>query len=416
MCALAAGGWADPALASTASVQGDTVVWQGTDAADGTETARIYAYSPYDKASVVQITGPGVSAGAGCVAYDAGNGDVGAECPNQPNWRFDGAGGDDVLNFLSHADASTEVRLGAGADTFDSGYGSLTVYGGDGNDILRSSKFGWEGDDDHYFGEAGDDILIGGYGADELHGGAGDDVLIGDGASPDKLPDVMDGGDGVDTTIDYAPYKAEDAKTATVTLDGVANDGYPGEGDNVMTENVETYSAIDFTGDAGANTVSFSYQPTGRIEPAGPSTIRGLAGADTLSGTNRDDRFEVRDGEVDTVTCDAGLDTVVADAEDKVAADCETVERPAPAVTPRPRSSRRSSRRSHSGSGEARRRCGGRPDEGPRRGEAPEGTEEGVQGAGPGSGRHDRQGQGAAREEGRRHGQGDRRARAGPRP
>ena len=78
---------------------------------------------------------------------------------------------------------------------------------------------------------------------------------------------------------------------------------------------------------------------------------------------------------------------MVADADDKVAADCETVERPAPVAPPVTAGRAASSPAPPSGPGEARRRRGRRHDEGPRRGEAPEGTEEGVQGAGPGCGR-----------------------------
>jgi Ca2+-binding RTX toxin-like protein len=49
--------------------------------------------------------------------------------------------------------------------------------------------------------------------------------------------------------------------------------------------------------------------------------------ADTLHGENGNDRFHVRDGEADTVTCGAGFDKVTADRKDNVAVDCEVVHR-----------------------------------------------------------------------------------------
>ena len=46
------------------------------------------------------------------------------------------------------------------------------------------------------------------------------------------------------------------------------------------------------------------------------------------------DVVEARDGEIDSITCGAGTDRVVADADDVVAPDCEQVERGAVAATP----------------------------------------------------------------------------------
>jgi len=46
---------------------------------------------------------------------------------------------------------------------------------------------------------------------------------------------------------------------------------------------------------------------------------------DTVNGDEGDDRILVGDGQRDVVTCGPGLDRVVADAGDSVAADCEVV-------------------------------------------------------------------------------------------
>jgi hypothetical protein len=44
-----------------------------------------------------------------------------------------------------------------------------------------------------------------------------------------------------------------------------------------------------------------------------------------VSGDEGDDRIIVRDGDYDVVTCGPGIDRVVADPGDSVAADCERV-------------------------------------------------------------------------------------------
>jgi hypothetical protein len=60
---------------------------------------------------------------------------------------------------------------------------------------------------------------------------------------------------------------------------------------------------------------------------AGASTIIGKARGETLVGTARADLIDVVGGGPDRVRCQAGLDLVVADSADRVAADCETVAR-----------------------------------------------------------------------------------------
>jgi hypothetical protein len=50
---------------------------------------------------------------------------------------------------------------------------------------------------------------------------------------------------------------------------------------------------------------------------------------DAPDGGDGDDAITSRDGSADTVTCGAGADTVVADATDVLAADCENVQLPA---------------------------------------------------------------------------------------
>ena len=60
----------------------------------------------------------------------------------------------------------------------------------------------------------------------------------------------------------------------------------------------------------------------------GIENLIGSPFADRLSGSQGDNRFEIRDGSGDTLACSAGADTVVADVEgtDPIGADCETVQ------------------------------------------------------------------------------------------
>lgn len=58
--------------------------------------------------------------------------------------------------------------------------------------------------------------------------------------------------------------------------------------------------------------------------------IDGGAGKDTIWGENDPDTIYAVDGEVDTINCGSGTDTVTADPEDVVAASCETVTRKKP--------------------------------------------------------------------------------------
>jgi Ca2+-binding RTX toxin-like protein len=189
------------------------------------------------------------------------------------------------------------------------------VLGGTGADTLVAGSTGSE-----LIGAAGDDSLVGGAGADRLLGdreagdpGSGNDTLDGGAGA-----DTMRGGDGIDT----ATY-ASRAHPVTVTLDDVAGDGEAGENDNVRSdiENVVGGARDDvLAGSATANVL---------VGGGGSDRLTGAGGADALDGGAGDDVIDAADGAADTVTCGAGSDSVQADAQDAVAADCEHVDRPA---------------------------------------------------------------------------------------
>ena len=89
--------------------------------------------------------------------------------------------------------------------------GSVTLFGGAGNDTLRAGAsndllFG-RGGDDVLEGGAGNDVLRGSSGRDLIFGGDGNDRLYGQGSSGDTLHgqagrDYLDGGSGGDTLFD----------------------------------------------------------------------------------------------------------------------------------------------------------------------------------------------------------------------
>lgn len=202
-----------------------------------------------------------------------------------------------------------------------------TVFGLGGVDRLD----GGSGDDVIAGGEAGD-ILTGGFGEDTITGGpgpdqvAGDDDpdLINDGSSGDDdaatpAADVYDGGSGVDT-VDYS------ARTApiTVAIDGAANDGRPGEGDNVTA--VERILA-----GGGNDTLTGGSSGDVLVGNAGDDTLTGgggndilhgggesgspIAGDDTLDGGTGSDTFR-GDGGRDTVTYASRTDAVTVTIDD----------------------------------------------------------------------------------------------------
>lgn len=150
---------------------------------------------------------------------------------------------------------------------------------------------------DSLYGRAGDDVLLGGAGEDELDGGLGADALSG-GADRDAV------------SYEGAPVD--------VTLDGVANDGIPGEGDNVLPDTEDVYGTEGpdkLTGNGLDNTLDGN---------GGNDQIVGGPGADGLFGGEGDDNINSRDGSPDSVECGPGTDVAIVDSRDSVN-ECESV-------------------------------------------------------------------------------------------
>ena len=356
--ALAGGLVLFPAVAAqaavTASFDGSTVTVTGSAADEALDVS----------SDDGRLTLPGAGAGPGCTPDEFGP----TTCPMPPGGvdvRMNG-GADRVFVYVEGTPLGfIRTDLGGGDDHFEGRDGAERVAGGEGNDELHGYGGGDELD-----GGAGDDDLRGdegNTGNDVLRGGAGNDVLQGG-----RGADVIDGGDGFDKVQEWASPDPYVATAATVTLDGLADDGLPGEGDNVTgIENVQSFSGLNFVGTEGpdqayASSVGGNGSFAGRGGDdvlvggdrderldggAGADQIDGGYGNDTIVGGPGEDRLagdraahcneyscdlspgsaadtiDARDGERDTVSCGPGTDTAFVDAVDVVEPDCETVTR-----------------------------------------------------------------------------------------
>jgi hypothetical protein len=213
------------------------------------------------------------------------------DCTGIARIVIDTGDGDDVVTALTVTLPIT-VNGGTGADQLRMGSGADVLTGGDGDDVLDAGA----GNDTLDAG-AGDDLLDGGIGADRLRGG----------------PD-----------IDLALYTATAATPApSVSLDGVANDGVPGEGDDFGAD----IEDVDIDGVPASSTLTGSAAANVLTTSGGNDTISGGLGNDTIDSAAGDDVVDVRDGYADRVACGAGTDVVSADTLDVVSTSCETVNR-----------------------------------------------------------------------------------------
>lgn len=219
---------------------------------------------------------------------------------NGPDNITDGPGNDVVRGGASDDDI---VEWGlAGDDTFDGGPGTDRVAWADFTDPIRvdlrivgRQDTGAAGRDslanvENASTSGGNDVLIGTDGPNVLSTGDGDDVILGLGGK-----DVIEGDQGQDTAS-YAipPAGVTQGVNVSLLLQGV----------------------FQATGGAGVDHLE------------GIQNLTGSPYADTLTGNDGDNRFAVRDGQGDTVVCNNGIDSVVADVEGKdgVNDDCDQLD------------------------------------------------------------------------------------------
>jgi Ca2+-binding RTX toxin-like protein len=211
-----------------------------------------------------------------------------------------GGAGDDTFVFTPGVRA--RLRGGAGTDTLDCSHAAHgvkidlahlgpavsieNVVGSPFADTLIGNAAA-----NRLVGEGGDDKLLGGGGNDVLDGGTGNDVMVG-GAGADTFV----GGPGTDT-VSYA----RDPLPVSVAVDGQANDGATGEGDNVGFD-VETV-----IGGNGDDTLNGGDAPHTLIGGPGDDVLVGGNTDDTLNGGGGNDRL-VGGGGNDTLQGGAGND------------------------------------------------------------------------------------------------------------
>ena len=229
---------------------------------------------------------------------------------DEGNDTVNGGGGDDKLFGGGGPD---QLNGGDGIDTVD--YSSATTpvtvtIDGNAGDGPSGESDNVNIDVENVIGGSAGDSLTGSSAANGLFGGPGDDTLDG-GAGPDTL----DGGDGRDR-VSYA----SSGVGVTVTLDGVANDGGPGENDNLV-------SIEDVSGSALADLLGGSLVSESIFGGAGNDRIAGGLQPDTLDGGPGDDAIQAFDRSVDNVNCgEGGADAAIVDAND-VVAGCEIVQK-----------------------------------------------------------------------------------------
>ena len=232
------------------------------------------------------------------------------------------------FNFIFGTDDGERLEGTAGADFICALGGNDTILGLGGNDFLVGND-----GNDTIQGGAGDDGLHGNLGNDVLSGEAGNDTLFGGGGA-----DTATGGDGIDTfrsdevfdgtdSFDGGPGTdrfsySERTASVSISLDGVANDGEPGEND-VMGPSVEI-----FEGGAGNDRLTGSASADTLEGGGGDDRITGGLGNDKEFGGTGDDVFDqgsVPDG-ADELTGGEGTDLAsYASRTEKITAFLDTL-------------------------------------------------------------------------------------------
>ena len=233
-------------------------------------------------------------------------------CNPADSFLLQGGGGTDALGIADEPELNAvpaTLNGGGGTDRLqDFSPVGRTLDGGGGDDVLEGA-----GGDDVLRGGPGNDEVDGEGGRDNVSGGDGDDKLYGDHFGP-PAADVIDGGPGFDRVIDDYPGGRG---AVTVTFDNVANDGRPGENDNLIgIEEIEgppgTYAGSDA---AETFTVGAAGRSSSVSGAGGNDTITTLNGSDAVDGGTGDDRI-VGGIDNDTITGGPGRDAIFSDSTD----------------------------------------------------------------------------------------------------
>jgi hypothetical protein len=323
---------------------------------------------------------PLTSVPAGCTPDGSGD----ATCVGVKAAIWQAGDGDENVTVSSSVPGGVAVTIdgGSGSDWIRGDKANDMLIGGPGNDKLEGS-----GGADTLDGGDGDDELSGAGGADKLQGGPGSDLLHPD-DHEDPSADVVDGGPGVDTIDgDYSSRfrsTSSGPQVLNFTLAGGADDGRPGEADDIQgVERLIVSDGGKFAGTDGNDYIKLAQvgSPGELAGGSGDDDLNGGDGADKLDGGAGSDHLDggfgddiitggpgrdtisgdraggdcgplwckypygndiinAQDGEIDSIVCGFGTDVVNADAADVVDRDCETVNRagavPGPATPTTP--------------------------------------------------------------------------------
>jgi hypothetical protein len=200
-----------------------------------------------------------------------------------PADRCVGGGSTDVLCAMP---SSIVANLGDRDDSYYGWDGPETINAGPGND----NPINGGGGNDHVDGGPGSDNLIGGPGNDSVAGGTGDDYLEGISYTDDSNTlgsDTYSGGGGGSDRLTY-DSRSDDL---SLSLDGVANDGAPGENDNIGAD------VVTVIGGSGSDRFTGNAYSNGFGGGEGDDTANGGGGDDNLVGGPGNDRLSGGDGQ-----------------------------------------------------------------------------------------------------------------------
>jgi RTX calcium-binding nonapeptide repeat (4 copies) len=188
-----------------------------------------------------------------------------------------------------------------------------SVAGGPGVDILDGA-----GGHDILDGGDGVDTVIGGPGNDQVKGGPGNDILEANLWPITALPRESEGADRIEggPDIDTVSYRGR-IDGLFFTVDDLANDGAPAEGDLVArdVEVIEGGAMGDtLTGDAGHNALYGGGGPDTIRGGSGDDSVDGGVGADSVSGEDGADKV-FGGGDDDIVDGGSGADEIYGEKQ-----------------------------------------------------------------------------------------------------
>ncbi|WP_157215952.1 calcium-binding protein [Flavisphingomonas formosensis] len=226
---------------------------------------------------------------------------------------YNGTSGNDTINGDKSGVADDTIYGLQGNDILRGGASSDTLSGGDGNDMLyggtgRDFLYAGSGDDSLY-GEDGNDVVYGdNQGVDLLYGGAGDDQIYGGGAGiidagtgNDRVElhgnldegGTIIGGDGTDSLVFGVTFHAPSPDLTITGFEGISGSFYGGAGDDALNlAQVLPASALQ-------NGVMFVYGGGGNDRLTGSDTrdaLDGGDGNDTLYGGGGNDYLSAGSG------------------------------------------------------------------------------------------------------------------------